>query len=165
MWRFVAIAAVLCVAVPAEARQGRSDRDELQALVMEFTRLEDAGDMQAQSKITAPDRWWHGPGGRRTDNAMWMKVQEDNIAATRVRFPGLKTTREVRDLQIRLIGTTAAVTSFTWFFNRVVPGDMTSERRAALGPLVPVTVSHVWSKGADGWKIVSTHQSPQYVLP
>jgi hypothetical protein len=157
---------VLSIVVPASAQQAKGDKEQLEALVHEYTRLEDAGDMQAQAKLMAPDRWWHGAGGRRTDNAIWMKVQEENIAANRQRFPGVRVIREARDLQIRFVTPTVAVTSFTWFANRIVPGDLPADKRQALGPPpIPVVYSQVWAKGSDGWKMVSSHQSPLYALP
>ncbi len=166
MWKLAAAVLVWSVVAPAGAQQVKGDKDQLESLVNEYTRLEDTGDMQAQAKFMAPDRWWHGVGGRRTDNAMWMKVQEENIAANRQRFPGVRFIREVRDLQIRFVTPTVAVTSFTWSANRIVPGDLPAEKRQALGPPpIPVVCSHVWAKGSDGWKMVSSHQSPLYVLP
>jgi hypothetical protein len=165
MRRLAAVVIVLSAAIPVGAQPAKGDREQLEALVHEFTRLEDAGDMQAQAKLMAPDRWWHGAGGRRTDNAIWMKVQEEGIAANRLRFPGVKIMREARDLQIRIVAPTVAVASFTWFANRVVPADLPADKRQALGPLIPVVLSQVWVKGADGWKMVNAHQSAQYVLP
>lgn len=165
MRRLAAVVIMLSIAVSAGAQQAKSDKEQLEALVNEFTRLEDAGDMQSQAKMMAPDRWWHGAGGRRTDNATWMRVQEESIAANRQRFPGVKVIREARDLQIRFVAPTVAVTSFTWFANRIVPGDLPADKRQALAPLIPVVYSQVWAKGSDGWKMVNSHQSPLYVLP
>ena len=165
MRQLAAVAIALAFVVPTGAQQAKGDREQIEALVHEYTRLEDTGDMRAQAKLMAPDRWWHGAGGRRTDNATWMTVQEESIAASRQRFPGVKSIREARDLQIRLVAPTVAVASFTWFVNRIVPGDLPADKRQALAPLIPVVHSQVWVKGTDGWKMVSTHQSPQYVLP
>ncbi len=166
MRKVAGLVLVLCVVVPAGAQQPKGDREQIEALVNEYTRLEDAGDMQAQAKLMAPDRWWHGAGGRRTDNAIWMKVQEEGIAANRIRFPGLKVMREARDLEIRFVAPTVAVASFTWYANRIVPGDLSAEKRQALGP-APISVVHsqVWVRGTDGWKMASSHQSPLYVVP
>lgn len=165
MRRLATVTLVLALIAPIRAQQAKGDREQLEALVHEFTRLEDSGDMQAQAKLMAPDRWWHGPGGRRTDNATWMRVQEETIAASRQRFPGVRSIREARDLEIRFAAPTVAVASFTWFLNRIVPGDLPADKRQALAPLVPVVHSQVWMKGSDGWKLVNSHQSPQYVLP
>ncbi len=166
MRKVAGLVLVLCVVVPAGAQQPKGDREQIEALVNEYTRLEDAGDMPAQAKLMAPDRWWHGAGGRRTDNAIWMKVQEEQIAANRIRFPGLKVMREARDLEIRFVAPTVAVASFTWYANRIVPGDLSAEKRQALGPApIPVVHSQVWVRGTDGWKMASSHQSPLYVVP
>lgn len=161
MRRLATVAIVLALVAPMGARQAKGDREQIESLVAEFTRLEDSGDMQGQARMMAPDRWWHGPGGRRTDNATWMKVQEESIAASRQRFPGVRSIREARDLQIRFASPTVAIASFTWFVNRIVPGDLPADKRQALAPLVPVVHSQVWVKGTDGWKLLNSHQSPQ----
>lgn len=154
---------VMGAAGPALAQSGRTAEQEIEALVMEYTRLEDAADMATQSKMIAPDRWWHGAGGRRTDNAMWAKVQQEGFDATSKRYPGLRTMREVRDLRVKMVAPTVAVASFIWFPNRLIPGDMPPEKVQALGlPPIPQVVSIVWARQADGWKIVSSHHSPQY---
>jgi hypothetical protein len=157
----------LALSVDASAQQAkRTDQEELEALVQEYTRLEDAGDMLTQSKLIAPDRWWHGIGGRRTDNSLWMKVQEEGFANTRKRYPGLRFVREVHDLRVRLIAPTVAITSFTWFANRLIPPDLPNEKVQALGPApIPQTTSLVWVKQQDGWKIINSHISPLYLRP
>jgi hypothetical protein len=166
---WVAVAAALTAVlvwastVPAEGQAARTPEQEIEVLVMEYTRLEDASDMATQSRMIAPDRWWHGAGGRRTDNAMWAKVQQEGFDASSKRYPGLRTMREVRDLKVKMVGPTAAVASFIWFPNRLIPGDMPPEKVQALGLApIPQVVSLVWARQADGWKIVSSHHSPQY---
>lgn len=155
---------VLALAHPAAAQQKKSDIEEIEALVADYTRFEDAGDMLAQAKLMVADRWWHGIGGRRTDNALYMKVQDEGMAASRKRYPGLHTIRETRDLMVRLVTPTVAVSSFTWFANRIIPPDLPPDKVTALGPApVPAVYSLVWVKQADGWKIVSTHTSPLYL--
>lgn len=111
------------------------------------------------------DRWWHGVGGRRTDNALWMKVQQETRTNNQKRYSGLRYTREVRDLMIKLVAPTVAVSSFTWFTNRFIPPDLPADKITALGPApAPTTVSLVWVRQQDGWKIVSSHTSPLYLL-
>jgi hypothetical protein len=126
--------------------------------------LEDAGDMASQARMMTTDRWWHGVGGRHTDNA---PVHEDPgriDRRIRKRYPGLQNIREVRDLKIRLIAPTVAVTSFMWVNNRIIPGDLPADKIAALGPApIPAFYSLVWVKQADGWRIASTHTSPLYL--
>jgi hypothetical protein len=157
------VGTVLAGAMPAAAQAGKTPEQEIEALVMEYTRLEDAADMATQSKMIAPDRWWHGAGGRRTDNAMWAKVQQEGFDATGKRYPGLRTMREVRDLKVKLVAPTVAVASFIWYPNRLIPGDMPPEKVQALGLApIPQVVSLVWARQSDGWKIVSSHHSPQY---
>lgn len=148
--------------VAAQAKM--TDQQDIEALILEYTRLEDAGDMQTQAKMIAPDRWWHGGGGRRTDNALWMKVQATNIANNQKRYPGVIFQREVRDLKIRMVAPTVAVVSFTWFVNRSIPPDLPADKVQALGPApIPQVNSQVWVRQADGWKLVNSHISPEYV--
>ena len=149
-------------AIAVGAEQSRSDINrEIESLVMEYTKLEDAMDMESQSRLIAEDRIWHGPAGRRTDNSLWMKVQQERFDNLKKAFPGLKFYREVRDLHIRVIGANVAVASFTWFANRIMPRDLPPEKAATLGPNpVPLIVSLVWEKRGDSWKIVNTHISP-----
>lgn len=152
--------------VGLRAQANKTEQQELEALVQEYTRLEDAGDMQAQSKLMAADRWWHGIGGRRTDNVLWMKVQQESIANNQKRYPGVRWVREVRDLKIRLVAPTVAVTSFTWAANRLIPPDLPSDKVQALGPApIPQIVTLVWARQQDGWKIVNSHASPLYLRP
>lgn len=161
---FVVVVGGLLVGSAVSAEQAKkADQDELESLVHEYTRLEDAGDMEGQSKLMAADRWWHGMGGRRTDNALYMKMQTQAIANGKKRYPGVQFMREVRDLRVRLLAPTAAITSFTWFANRLIPPDLHADKVQALGPPpIPQTVSMVWARQQDGWKIVNTHISPQY---
>jgi len=157
------VALALASPVPAEPSQEQAKK-ELRVLVQEYTILEDAMDMEAQSKLMAEDRIWHGIGGRRTDNALWMKVQQESLDSFKEMFPNVKFYREVRDLHIRLVGDKAAVTSFTWAANRILPGDLSPEKVKLLGPdPVPIVLSLVWQKQKDGWKIVNSHVSPLYV--
>lgn len=147
----------------ALAQSGRTTEQEIEALVMEYTRLEDATDMATQYKLIAPDRWWHGAGGRRSDNPVLSQIQQSNFDAANKRYPGLRTIRDVRDLKVRMIAPTAAVASFIWFPNRLIPGELPMEKVQALGlPPIPQVVSLVWARNADGWKIVSSHISPLY---
>ena len=159
------IAIIAALGASVSIAQAQSDAEKkLEALVMEYTRLEDAMDMMEQSKLIVDDRTWHGVGGRRTNNPLWMKVQQENWDAFKVAFPNVKFHTEVRDLHIRLIGDNAAVTSFTWFANRIVPGDLPIEKVEQLGRNpVPTVISLVWENRPDGWKIVSSHNSPLYI--
>lgn len=160
----VAVGTLLTVAMPAAAQAAKTPEQEIEALVMEFTRYEDSGDMMAQSRLIAPDRWWHGIGGRRTDNALWMKVQQEGFEASQKRYPGVRYMREVRDLRIRMVAPTVAVSSFVWFVNRVIPPDLPADKVQALGLVaVPLSNSLVWVRQADGWKIVNSHNSPLYL--
>jgi hypothetical protein len=151
----------MSLAGTAGAGQSQSDiAKDIESLVMDYSRFEDTIDMESQFDLIAEDRWWHGPIGRRTDNAMWKMVQQEQFSNFKKAFPNVKVYREVRDLMIRVIGKNVAIASFTWFPNRIVPSDLPQEKREALGPNpVPVVVSLVWEKRGDSWKIVNTHIS------
>jgi len=154
----------MCLAAPLMAGQAKDASAELEALVMEYTRLEGLMDMQTQSKFIAPDRIWLGVGGRRTDNAIFMKVQEEGYAEQKKRYPNLRRHVECRDLHIRLIGDNVAVTSFVWYYNRIIPGDLPAEKVEMLGQdPVPNTMSLVWERRGSNWLIVNTHISPLYI--
>src|SRR5262245_26910296 len=151
-------------AMATYAQSKKSDIEEIEALVAEYSKYEDTGDMVSQAKMMTADRWWHGIGGRHTDNALWMKIQDEQMAANRKRYPGVQNVREVRDLKVKLIAPTVAVSIFMWVNNRIVPGDLPPEKVTALGPApIPAYYSQVWVKQADGWKIASTHTSPLYL--
>jgi ketosteroid isomerase-like protein len=161
----VSFVVVLVMAVPSFAQQAqKSDTAELEALVMEYTRFEDAGDFQAQAKMIAPDRWFHNVNvGRRTENATYLKVQEEGFANSSRRYPGLKYYREVRDLKARLVAPTVGITSFTWFVNRLIPPDLPSDKVQALGLApIPSVISLVWVRQQDGWKIINAHFAPLF---
>lgn len=146
------------------AQSKKSDIEEIEALVAEYTRYEDSGDMTSQERMMTVDRWWHGIGGRHTDNPLYMKVQAEQFAQARKRYPGLQNIREVRDLKVKVIAPNVAVCSFMWVNNRIIPGDLPSDKVTALGPApIPQFYSLVWVKQSDGWKISSTHTSPLFL--
>lgn len=165
-----ALAIMVLMVARGEAFAGQSTKsdahDELKSLVHEYTSYEDAGDMVGQAKLMVPDRWWHGIGGRRTDNELYMKMQQQLFSNARKRYPGVTFMREVRDLETRLVAPTVAITSFTWFVNRLIPPDLPADKVQALGPApIPNTVSLIWVRQAEGWRIISTHMSPLYLRP
>jgi hypothetical protein len=95
---------------------------------------------------------------------MWLKIQAERNAQWAKAYPNLKWHYECRDLNIRLIGDNVAVTSFFWYANRIIPGDWSQEKVESLGRSpVPTTLSLVWEKRGNDWKIVNTHISPLYI--
>ena len=138
------------------------DKEDIEALIKRYTELEDASDMMAQSQMMIADRTWVGVGGRKTDNAMWLDVQQAYMDNFQKRYPGVEVRREVRNLQIRLMGN-VAVATFHWYSNRIIPADLPSEKVKMLGlPAVPATWTQVWTKEGNTWKIAHTHSSPLY---
>jgi ketosteroid isomerase-like protein len=138
------------------------DKEDIEALIKQYTELEDATDMTAQSQMMTADRTWVGVGGRKTDNAMWLDVQQANMDNFRKKFPGVEVRREARNLHVRLMGK-VAVATFHWYSNRIIPADLSSEKVKMLGlPAVPATWTQVWTKEGNTWKIAHTHSSPLY---
>jgi ketosteroid isomerase-like protein len=138
------------------------DKEDIEALIKQYTELEDANDMAAQSQLMTADRTWVGFNGRKTDNAAWMDLQQVNRDNFEKKFPGVEFRREVRNLQVRLMGN-VAVATFHWYSNRIIPADLSSEKVKMLGlPAVPATWTQVWTKEGNTWKIAHTHSSPLY---
>jgi ketosteroid isomerase-like protein len=159
--RIFLLTAVLSMMLAVLVRAG--DKEDIEALIQQYSMLEDAGDMRAQAQLMAANRTWIGPGaGRRTDNAAWMKLQQDFFDDAKKLFPGVRFLREVRDLQVRLYGS-VAVASFYWYTNRFIPGDMPQDKVKLLGPdPTPIAVTHVLAKEGNAWKIAHTHISDLY---
>ena len=139
------------------------DREDIEALIKRYSELEDATDMATQSQMMTADRTWVGIGGRKTNNPMWLDVQQANMDNFRQRFPGVEVKREVRNLHVRLMGK-VAVATFHWYANRIIPGDLPLDKVKQLGlPPVPSTHTHVLTKEGNTWKIAHTHVSPLYL--
>lgn len=156
--------ALALVASPGAAQSQSDIKREIESLVLEYSRLEDAMDMGSQFNLIAEDRVWAGIGGRRTDNAMWMKVQQERFDGFKEAFPNVKVYREVLDLLVQVLGDDVAVANFTWRANRVLPGDLPLEKVEALGRApVPNVVTLVWERQGGNWQIVNSHISPLFI--
>lgn len=139
------------------------DKEDVEAFIKRYSQLEDARDMTTQSQMMTADRTWIGVGGRRTDNAAWMDVQQTRMDHAGKAFPGVEFRREVRNLHVRLMGS-VAVASYHWYNNRIIPGDLPAEKVKQLGsPPKPITVTQVLTKEDNTWKIAHTHISPLYI--
>ena len=162
MFRFLmlitVLMAVLCGNSAYAQTEDSGDFADIYALVQNYSKFEDEGKIDEQAKLMVKNRISISTDGRRTDNETYMKFQQENFLSTKQRIPGVKTYREVRDLQIRKFGT-MAVASFEWYANTVIPGDMPDEKRALVGNPAPVYVTHVLIKAEAGWKIFHTHTS------
>ncbi len=136
------------MAVPTLA----DDRDDVVAVIHEYIRTEDAGDLATQAKITSPDRVWLVTGaGRRLGQAEDFDIQKKSLAAAEKAGTAVATVSEARDLVRMHADGGIAVASFYWY---PTPLD---------GPsATPNLVTHVPEKSSGGWKIVHTHISPLY---
>ena len=160
--RLLMLITVLTVAVCVNGAYAQTedsgDFADIYALVQKYSQYEDEGKIEEQAGLMVKNRMSISSDGRRTANETWMKVQQEGFISNQQRFTGVKTYREVRDLQIRKFGT-MAVASFAWYANTVIPGDMPDEKRALVVNPVPVYVTHVFIKAMEGWKIFHTHFS------
>lgn len=129
------------------------DRDAIEAVVHEYLRTDDAGELDAQAELMTDDRSWQVSGaGRRLDQAKNMEIQKKARAAS---DDTSTTVSEARDLVIRLFSDDVALASFYWY-STVLPAPEG-------GQPAPTLVSHVLVKEGADWKIAHTHISPMYL--
>ena len=152
----VAVAlAFVTVTAGAALAQGQGDLDAINRFIDRYGALEDAMDMTAQGAMIADDRVWIAQGaGRRTDQAMNMRIQQAGFDAFKEAVPGVRAFTEDRDRLIKFYGNnTVAVASFYRYTTFVVPADA-----AAPNP-PPNAVTLVLEKRGSEWKIVHSHFS------
>ena len=152
----VPFALAVALLIPTTAHgQSQSDIDAINRLIDQYGELEDAMDMTAQGALMADDRVWIAQGaGRRTDQAMNMRIQQAGFDAFREAVPGVRAFTEDRDRLIKLHGNnTVAVASFYRYRTFVVPGGDAI-------PSPPVNaLTLVLEKRGSEWKIVHSHAS------
>jgi len=142
--------------------QTPSDTQAINRLIDEYSRLEDAGDMQTQAKLMAEDRVWIAQdSGRITDQSQNMKIQQANLDALKAAFPDVKWFTDARDRLVKFYGNGAvAVASLYWYRQYVAPVDLPAEKAKKLGPQpVPIAITLVLEKRGGNWIIVHTHSS------
>ena len=109
------------------------------------------------------DRIWIGPagGGRMTNQAMNMELQQAQRTETRRMAPGIKYFYDVRDLLINFFGDgKVAVACFYWYQTAIIPADTPLEIQEMIMSLVqPTAITHVLMKEGKDWKIAHTHVS------
>lgn len=110
--------------------------------------------MAGQTRLMTPDRIWVAGAGRRTDQALNMKLQQAGMDRNKQRSPGTKAFHEVRDLIIKVYGD-AAVASFNWYRNWVLPADQEGPN-----PSERIIQSLFLVKQDGTWKIAYSHDSP-----
>jgi ketosteroid isomerase-like protein len=152
----------LLLIAPSVQAQAPADVQTINRLIDEYSRLEDAGDMQGQAKLMSEDRIWIAQdSGRRTDQGLNMKIQQASLDALKAAFPDVKWFTEARDRLVKFYGNGAvAVASFYWYRGYVAPLTLPTEKIKVLGPQpVPMAVTLVLEKRGGNWVIVHTHSS------
>ncbi len=145
----LALGLVAAAATPTLA----DDHADVVALIHEYARTEDFGDLVSQDKLMSPERvFLETDTGRRLDHAKNMEIQKKTHAAAEQAGSTTASVSEARDIDIRLHADgKVAIASFYWYVTPL----------GNVPPTTPTLVSHVLEKG-DGWKIVHTHISPLY---
>ena len=161
MRTFLPVALAVGMLMPAAAAtQRQGDVDAINRLIDRYGTLEDAMDMNTQAQLMSADRVWIvQAGGRRTDQATNMRIQQAAFDQLKKRFPGVQTFTEDRDRLIKLYGNgSVAVTSFFRYTTTLLPPATPPEVAKEFGPRA-AAISLVLEKRDGDWKIVHTHAS------
>ena len=160
--RFAVLLAAGLTFPPLASAQSKSDVDAVNKLIDQYGELEDKMDMSAQAKLMTSDRVWVSQGGgRRTDQATNMRIQQANFDALKKQVPGVETFTEDRDRLIRFHGNgQVATASFYRYTTVVLPPNTPAEVAEELAGAPPAVGTLVLEKRDGGWKIVHTHFSP-----
>src|SRR6266508_376212 len=88
------------------AVQRQADLEAIGRVLEQYRATEDAGDMNAQGKLMAPDRVWVSQfaAGRRTDNIENMRIQQAQADRRKKAIPGLQQFSEDREKLIKFYG-------------------------------------------------------------
>jgi ketosteroid isomerase-like protein len=159
--RFAVLLAASLVFPNLATAQSKSDTDAINRLIDQYGELEDKMDMNGQAKLMTPDRVWvSNGGGRRTDQAANMRIQQAGFDALKKQVPGVETFTEDRDRLIKFYGNgQVAVASFYRYTTLVLPPNTPAEVAKANPPLPPAAATLVLEKRDGGWKIVHSHFS------
>ncbi len=161
MRTFLPVALAVGMLMPAAAAtQRQGDVDAINRLIDRYGTLEDAMDMNTQAQLMSADRVWIvQAGGRRTDQATNMRIQQATFDQLKKRFPGVQTFTEDRDRLIKLYGNgSVAVASFFRYTTTLLPPATPPEVAKEFGPRA-AAISLVLEKRDGDWKIVHTHAS------
>ena len=160
--RLTVFTAVATLLLPAHtAQQKQSDVDAVNKVIDQYGSTEDAMDLQAQARLMTADRVWVAQGGgRRTDQATNMRIQQAGFEAFKKLIPGVQRFTEDRDRLIRFHGKgTVAIASFYRYITVIVPPNTPAEVAKTTANIPPAVVTLVLEKRDDDWKIVHTHIS------
>lgn len=154
------LAGSLILPTPASP-QSKSDVDAINRVIDQYGELEDKMDMNAQAKLMTSDRVWVSQGGgRRTDQATNMRIQQANFDALKKQVPGVETFTEDRDRLIRFHGNNQVATvTFYRYTTILLPPNTPAEVAKDLTAPPPAVATLVLEKRDGGWKIVHTHFS------
>jgi ketosteroid isomerase-like protein len=146
---------------PLAPAQRQADIDAVNRLIDQYGELEDKMDMNAQAKLMTSDRVWVSQGGgRRTDQATNMRIQQANFDALKKQVPGVATFTEDRDRLIRFHGNgQVATASFYRYTTFVLPPNTPAEVAKDVTAPPPAAGTLVLEKRDGGWKIVHSHFS------
>jgi hypothetical protein len=160
MPKVLAFAIAVCVPCTALA-QDSGDEDAVNLLIDQYSQLEDSFDMAAQAEMMTADRIWIAQAfGRRTNQAMNMRIQQAGFDVLKGASPEYQRFTEARDRVIRFYGRgNVAVASFYWYVTVVLPADATDEQVQAAAQFQPMVITMVIEKQSGDWKIVHTHNS------
>ncbi len=138
--------------------QPQPDIDAINQLIDRYGELEDAMDMTAQAGLMSADRVWIAQGGgRRTDQAANMSIQQAQYDQLKKTVRGIQTFTEDRDRLIKFYGDgSVAVASFYRYTTAILPASATPDGYATPPPAVATLVLE---KRDGEWKIVHTHFS------
>ncbi len=158
--RFAVLLTMAVIASPLLAQSSR-DQDAINRLIDRYGQLEDAGDMVAQAELMTADRIWIGQGaGRRTDQAMNMRLQLAGFDVQKEILPNVQWFTEARDRIIRFYGNgSVAVASFYWYRVFTLPADAPDDIVQNATQPQPLVFTLVLEKQGGEWKIVHTHNS------
>jgi hypothetical protein len=159
--RFAALLTASLMFPTLASAQRQGDLDAVNKLIDQYGELEDKMDMNGQAKLMTSDRVWISQGGgRRTDQATNMRIQQANFDALKKQVPGVETFTEDRDRLIKFYGNgQVAVASFYRYTTFVLPPNTPPEVAKDVAGPPPALGTLVLEKRDGGWKIVHTHFS------
>lgn len=158
----LALSVAVALMLPAIGfAQRQNDTAAINRLIDQYGALDDAMDMVGQAKLMSADRVWIGAsGGRRTDQATNMRVQQAAFDAIKKQAPGIQSFTEDRDRVIRFYANGAvAIASFYRYVTVIFPPNLPADVAKALSPPPPEAGTLVLEKRDGEWKIVHTHFS------
>jgi len=141
--------------------QRQPEVEAVNRVIDRYIALDDSMDMVAQAKMMAPDRVWIAQGeGRRTDQALGMRLMQAQYDALQKLAPGVQMFGETRDRLVKLYGNgSVAVVSFYRYTTLVAPPNTPPDLAKELGALPPAVWTIVLEKRDGQWLIVHTHSS------